>query len=281
MPEAMAEGFAWGFLFAQVAMLAFVLRVVPRRVGPDWKRQLGVRWPAAFHVFLIVLLLPGFMILPTGFAELLSKWTGAKPLPGLDALKQVFQQWPRWLTVLAVGVGPGVVEELWCRGFLGRGLCARYGLVIGIILTSLLFGYLHLHPIYAIVYAAMGAYLHFTYLCSRSIWVPILLHALNNGVAAVLELAGAELRLGPDQPLAPLVYLLSGSLLVFAGVALWTGRAEVQSYSTRPIDWQPEYPGISAPPAGVEARMGYQTPSPVAVVNSLACCGALIYLLLR
>src|SRR5438874_2546492 len=28
IPRAMSEGFAWGFLFAQVAMLAFVLRVL-------------------------------------------------------------------------------------------------------------------------------------------------------------------------------------------------------------------------------------------------------------
>ena len=44
------------------------------------------------------------------------------------------------------------------------------------------------------------------------------------------------------------------SLLVFTTVALWTSRAEV--IWTKPAEdwdgyteWQPEYPGISAPPA--------------------------------
>lgn len=280
VPPAASRAMAWGFLGAQVAMLGFCLRVIPRRVGPDWKRQLGVRRPALLHVGLAVLVLPGYMILSGGVEDLLVRWTGAKPLPGTEALRGVFGVWPWWLTVLAVGVGPGVVEELWCRGFLGRGLCARYGLIGGVALTSALFGLLHLHPLYALVTAFMGAYLHFVYLCSRSIWVPVLLHALNNGVAVLATLAGVLVQVNANPSgLSPVVYLAAGSLVAFASVAFWTGRAEVQPWGVRAPDWAPEYPAVSAPPAGVEARLGYRPVSPVAVVNTAVCVGVLIYLL--
>src|SRR5262249_3210165 len=159
-----------------------------RRVGPDWKRQLGVRRPATLHVFLIVLLLPGFLILPNLVQEVVTRVTGLRQPVSIEALNGVFRQVSWFVTLLAVGLGPGVVEEVWCRGFLGRGLCARYGLVAGVILTSVFFGLLHMDPAYAIVTAMMGAFLYFVYLGARSIWVPILLHTLNNSVAVLASL---------------------------------------------------------------------------------------------
>jgi membrane protease YdiL (CAAX protease family) len=285
VPVAMARAMAWGFFGAQVLSLALILFILPRWIGRDWKRQIGVRRPAGLHVFLTVLVLPGFIILSSGLGDLFIRWVGAKPIPGTEQLRGVFAVWPVWLAVLAVGVGPGIVEELWCRGFLGRGLCARYGLVIGVLLTSILFALLHLHPVHAIIYAAMGGYLHFIYLCSRSIWVPILLHALNNGVAAFAELTGVLVQLNANPSgLSPVLYLAAGALAVFVSVAFWTGRAVVQSYAVEKaggpgLGWQPEYPMVSAPPPGVEARIGYRTVSPVAVVNAVLAFGAVIYLL--
>jgi membrane protease YdiL (CAAX protease family) len=282
IPMASSQSFAWGFLSAQLAMLGLIMLVVPRRVGPDWKRQIGVRWPHWFHVLLVVLVLPGFMIVSSGIEDVLVRWTGAKALPGTEALRGVFSPWPWWLTVLTVGIGPGVVEELWCRGFLGRGLCARYGLVAGVILTSVLFGLLHLHPVHAMVTACMGAYLHFVYLAARSIWVPVLLHALNNGVAVLATLAGVMVRLSDDpNSYTRVIYLTSISLVVFASVALWTARTQLLSVGVKEVTWRPEYPGISAPPPDADGQFGRMPPSPMAVVLTLTSFGFLVYLLSR
>ena len=106
----------------------------------------------------------------------------------MKALNSVFGAFPWPLTVLAVAIGPGVVEEFWCRGFLGRGLSARYGLVTGVLLTSILFALMHVDPSLLLPIALMGAYLHFVYFVTRSIWAPILLHAMNNGVSILLAL---------------------------------------------------------------------------------------------
>jgi membrane protease YdiL (CAAX protease family) len=280
IPAEIGQSLAWGMLAAQVASLALILVVLPQRVGPDWKRQLGFRRPWWFHVLLVVLLLPGFMLLVDGIQEILLRITTIRMPVTPGVLNQVFVPWPRWLTVLTVGVGPGMVEELWCRGFLGRGLCARYGLTAGVILTSVLFGLLHVDPMYAIVTGCMGAYLHFVYLASRSIWVPILLHALNNGLAMLAILSGLVIQMNPTvNELARVIYLTSFSLVLFASVALWTSRTQVLSAGVREVTWQPEYPGVSHPPPGSDAQLGRMPPSPVAVVLTFASFAVLVYLL--
>jgi membrane protease YdiL (CAAX protease family) len=282
VPTEIGQSLAWGMLAAQVASLALIRVVVPRRVGPDWKRQLGVRPPWGFHVLLVVLLLPGFMLLAEGLGDLLTRLTNIRMPVAPGALNQVFAPWPRWLTVLTVGVGPGVVEEVWCRGFLGRGLCARYGLTAGVILTSVLFGLLHIDPMYAIVTGCMGAYLHFVYLASRSIWVPVLLHTLNNGLAMLATLAGVQVQLNPAvNEYTAVIYLASFSLVMFASFALWTSRPQVLPEGVHEVTWKPEYPGISAPPAGADGQLVRKPPSAAAVVLTFASFGCLVYLLSR
>lgn len=247
VPSEIGQALAWGMLGAQVVSLLFILVVVPFMVGRDWKRQIGIRRPAWGHVLLMLLVLPGFMILPTWLHGLLAQ-IADKPMIDSSGLISIFGAWPWWLTVLTVGIGPGVVEELWCRGFLGRGLCARYGLWAGVLITSLFFGFLHLEPIYALVTASMGAYLHFVFLASRSIWVPIGLHALNNGLGVLMEI-GQMPKPDPPEEFVPVMYLASFALLVFVGVALWVSRARVTGSALAASEWTPEYPGISAPPA--------------------------------
>jgi membrane protease YdiL (CAAX protease family) len=282
VPFEIGQSLAWGMFAAQVASLALILIVVPRRVGQDWKRQIGLRRPWWFHVLLVVLLLPGFMLLSDGIQEILSRLTSIRMPVAPGALNQVFARWPWWLTVLTVGIGPGAVEELWCRGFLGRGLCGRYGLAVGVILTSVLFGLLHVDPMYAIVTGCMGAYLHFVYLASRSIWVPILLHALNNGLAMLAILSGLQVQLNPVvNEWTHVIYLTSFSLVMFASVALWTSRPRVLSPGVRGVTWQPEYPGISHPPPDADGQLGWRAPSPVAVVLTFASFAMLVYLLSR
>src|SRR6266511_45455 len=42
VPFAFSQALAWGMLAAQFVSLGMLALVLPRRVGPDWKRQLGV-----------------------------------------------------------------------------------------------------------------------------------------------------------------------------------------------------------------------------------------------
>lgn len=285
VPAAFAEALAYGMLAAQLAALALIAVVVPRRVGPDWKRQLGVRRPHLLHVALVVLIVPGFMLSADAIQTIFVHFTGVKPPAAARALNSVFGKFPWPLTLLAVSIGPGVVEELWCRGFIGRGLCARYRVVWGALLTSVLFAAMHVDPSQLLVFTLMGAYLHFVYIATRSIWMPVLLHLLNNGVAIVLVLV-----LPPDRaerPTPDVVLLAALALMVFGTVALWTSRAALEAVTAKDeawwedSGWKPEYPGVSAPPPEVNVRLAHEVVSPAALMFSFVSFGALVFLIYR
>lgn len=281
MPTELAQSLAWGMLAAQVVAVGLVLLVLPWRIGRGWRRQIGVRAPSGLHMLLVLLIVPGFIVLPDAAQSLVRWLTGLEPQSVGQELSGLFSHFPLPLTLLAVAVGPSVVEEFWCRGFLGRGLCARYGIAAGVFITSLLFALMHMNPASIPAYVCMGAYLHFVYFATRSIWAPILLHAMNNGTAVVLALLLSPEKV--DQPTPVVVPLAAFALLLFGSVALWTSRAAVRPVSLRPepSEWQPEYPGISAPPAGTGLRLDREPVSPVALVLTVASFGALAYLFYR
>ncbi len=284
MPFEFGQAIAWGMLAAQFASLGLIALVLPRRIGPDWKRQIGVRKPAGLHVLLVLLVVPGFMIVSGVVQEAFLWATGIRPPAAMKALNDIFKEYPWPLTVLAVGIGPGLVEELWCRGFLGRGLSARYGLVAGVLVTSVLFAVMHIDPTQLFVIALMGAYLHFVYVATRSIWVPILLHAMNNGVSILLVLALKPEQLDQDKHVPIVVTIAALSLMIFGSVALWTSRAELRPTLAEDDawwesdGWKPEYPGVSAPPPEANVRLGYAVVSPVALLFTFVSFVAVMYL---
>ncbi len=288
-PNAIGQALAYGMLASQVASLGLILLVVPRAVGPGWKRQLGVRVPGGLHVFLVILVLPAFLILSDGIGELVIRITGLNRPTVNEGIKGTFSTVPVFIGFLAVAFGPGLVEEFWCRGFLGRGLCARYGLLWGVASTSLLFGVLHLDPAHAIIAAFMGLYLHFIYLASRSIWVPVLLHMMNNGMSILLlfipSLQNFEKAIEEDkQGFRAVIEIASLGLIVFASVALWTSRAQLSRNPITNVEgdangWKPEYPGISAPPPESSAKLEYGVVSPAAMFLAVGSFGVLAYLI--
>ncbi|MFM8273053.1 MAG: lysostaphin resistance A-like protein [Gemmata sp.] len=283
MPLEFGQALAWGMLAAQFASLLLTCRVLPRRIGPDWKREIGLRRPHGLHLFLVLLLVPGFMIMSDLIQTLFLWATGMTPPSALRALNGVFGRFPWPLTALAVALGPGLVEELWCRGFLGRGLCSRYGVALGAVCTSLLFAAMHLDPSQMLVITLMGLYLHFVYFATRSIWPPVLLHATNNGLAILLALALPE----GDIAVPVIVHILGFSVLLFGSVALWTSRATLEPLTLgddtwrEAGGWEPESPGVSAPPAGANVRLGHEAVSPAAVVFALLAFVALVVLMVR
>ncbi len=220
---------AWSFPLGYLAgglFAVIVLSVVAKR---GWTREIGLRRLPLAHLGFGMLALPAFVILSDGLALLLFHLFGMEHLLDQSGqLGELFHGFHPAFVLLAVGVCPGVVEELWCRGFLGRGLVGRYGWVAGVGLSSVFFGLLHLYPPpYVVVTAVMGGCLHFAYACSRSLWVPIAVHAANNGFAG-LAAVGAVPTGGMDRALAAwpvLVYGIAGVVLLACGWAVWSARA--------------------------------------------------------
>ncbi|MFL5244834.1 MAG: CPBP family intramembrane glutamic endopeptidase [Gemmataceae bacterium] len=251
---------------AQATGIVFSLLIIRLLVGREWKRKIAFCRPGFVHLALVLIGFPALPILASGIFALAKHFLpsfgdifklfvlikGPEDL-GMESLVKEIRTWPWQLAVLIIGVGPGINEELWCRGFLGRGLVGRYGVVGGIILTSFFFGLLHIDPQQGFMAACMGLALHFTYVMSRSLWVPMLLHFMNNSLSAIASHLGPEVEkidtAGNEIPV--MLYLGSAILMLAVGYALYVSRVRlVRAHADIVYPWRPDYPGVELPPAG-------------------------------
>ncbi len=75
---------------------------------------------------------------------------------------------------------PGICEEVFFRGFCQTSLKSYKGDAFAIIATGALFALLHANPWHVHLYFVLGCFLSWVFYVSRSLWVPIVCHILNN-----------------------------------------------------------------------------------------------------
>jgi len=92
------------------------------------------------------------------------------------------------LTMLAMVVAAPIVEEFIFRGILLTRWAVKWGTLPAILLSSAIFGILHTEIIGHMFFAYVMAVL---YIETRSLLLPILMHAINNGIVWVFVLFGA------------------------------------------------------------------------------------------
>lgn len=271
-----------GMATAEVGTVLFAILVLWLAAGSGWWREVALRLPSGEHALLTLLALPAFVIGANVFARLLAWLVRAEAADGGAAeelMREAQKQFSATAMVLVIGLGPGLSEELWCRGFLARGLTARNGYLLGLVLTSMLFGLLHMWPpAYVLTTAVMGLGLHFAYLMTRSLLVPMFLHFGNNSLSVLLARGDIPVKdpvPGADLPGGWLITAVAGVfLLVAVGVAFYVGRARlVPLDSSRPM-WEPPYPSPAAPPRGANAR--YFAPHAGPVAWALVLAGGLL-----
>lgn len=96
------------------------------------------------------------------------------------------------LVLLAVAVLPALGEEIVFRGLIQPGFVRMTGSAhFGIWLTAVFFGLVHLQFAGILPRVFLGAVLGFLAYRSQRLWVPIVAHALFNGVQAVAARMGA------------------------------------------------------------------------------------------
>lgn len=111
-----------------------------------------------------------------------------EPQPVAQAIMKVQNGWEVVVVFLVVSLFAPVSEELYFRGFLYPTLRRRLGIKGGIIVTSLIFGGLHLDLIRMIPLAFGGVWLNWLYERSGSIYTSIMAHSVWNGIMTVLIL---------------------------------------------------------------------------------------------
>jgi membrane protease YdiL (CAAX protease family) len=135
-----------------------------------------------------------------GLAKLTQEVTAGgmfEKIPSLN-LKLVF--------ALAGVIAAPIGEEIFFRGFLYNALKRRLNIPAAIVISGFLFAVMHIGPLAIVIIFPMGMALAYVYERTRSLWVTILMHIMNNGLAFGMALLFPHLGENPanrQKPIAP------------------------------------------------------------------------------
>jgi membrane protease YdiL (CAAX protease family) len=161
---------------------------VPIRLSrTSFADYLALRWTSWQNVVIGIV---AMVIVVMGW-DMISRATGREVTPGFmgDVLQSARTDGALWLLVLAFAVAAPITEEFFARGFLYRGWSESFLRVPGaILLSSLVWTSLHLQYDWFFLgeVFSIGLVLGYIRYRSRSIWLTVLLHGLNN-LAAVVQ----------------------------------------------------------------------------------------------
>ncbi len=236
------------------------------RLGPNYRRRLALTSIPFGHLTLIVCsFLPLAVLCGRLHSWAMDIWNQLTPLlpflPNMDkfdaieAIKPLADSSPLWALLLILAVAPAVGEELIFRGLIGRGLVARWGIPAGILITSFLFCIVHGHPAHAFALIPLAVFMHVIYLATRSFWAPVLLHFLNNALAAVMLKHSQNLNIeamGDDANVPLLVAVTAAICSLIMGILIWRTRAEYRLPDG--TVWDPGYSTAEQPPPRLAAE---------------------------
>jgi tetratricopeptide (TPR) repeat protein len=279
------------FVSSSIATCFVALALVKKSFGSQRRRRLAVRRVSLFHLVLVVLMVPPLFlvvaetvncaaqILDPERQQVSAGEHAARRAEARLARTSAFSDWtekmyremaaqPWWLILLAGCLLPAVGEEAFCRGFLGRGLVARYGLVVGILVTSVLFGLLHVDPVQICATTVAGVGLHIVYLTTRTYWAPVMLHALHNSLVFVAIRLGEDAQFDitgqyEDGHLSPLSIAAAGAALLALLLLLYRTRTRWVLEDGQ--DWSPGYVSAEMPPAELAATARLGSPGQVSL----------------
>ena len=148
-----------------------------------------------------------------------------------------------------------------------HGLSKRYGMALSILVTSLLFGIMHVDPVQSCGAAFLGLWLHYLVWHTESLAAPIILHILNNTLAFVSMRFADQLPvpgLNYSEPdtithTPPLLLLAALAAVIPLAIAIWQSRTYwVLPDGTR---WVSDFDEPSTPDKDLQARASHDNAS--------------------
>lgn len=107
--------------------------------------------------------------------------------------------WSLLLNIVIVAVIPAFAEEFFFRGILQKLFIGwTRNVHIGIILTGIIFALVHFQFLSALPRIVQGIILGYLFYWTRSLWIPIIAHFINNAIAVLFYHFYYEGRLGNE-----------------------------------------------------------------------------------
>lgn len=166
-----------------------------------------------------LILVNGKIELPATMAEFLDKQEKLSNFT-YDVMLKGNVGWNVALNILLVGLIPAIGEELFFRGIMMRIFGSWFNNVhIGVWASAIMFATLHAQIYKILPMILMGVMFGYIYYRSGSLWVPILLHFINNSLAVI---ADHYIEIGVNSPILKDEETFPWYIIVLGG-ALLTG----------------------------------------------------------
>lgn len=174
-----------GILIYVFVLLAIYVQIVRVR-GSSW-REVGFRVPPALPLALAPVIAVGQLVTVALMNVAVLALTGEFENPQVEAITGGGGfSWTNFgLMFLLAGVVAPIVEETLFRGVVYGWLRARMPIALAVVVSAVVFAGVHVIPILLPALFVVGMILAVVYEWSKSLWVSILLHAIQNTVAVV------------------------------------------------------------------------------------------------
>ena len=190
------DGFYFGMLGSGLVYLGlFGVWFAFWRLGKKRKMQdlahYAVKRPRISDTYLTIILgfvcIATFLLLQNAVIEIFGLMGYSAPESNI-----ILDGWHRFLIALiVVAVLPSVIEELLFRGLILHSLLP-FGRWTAIILSSAMFSLFHLSPAQTVYQFIFGVVLALVYLRTRNMFVPMLLHFVNNATIITILFFGGD-----------------------------------------------------------------------------------------
>ena len=162
----------------------------------------------------LVLGVSAMMVIATGF--LLDPLT--ELIPRVEFFDELMLRTirPDIFSFLTAVVAAPILEELLFRGIILDGMLKRYSPAKAILLSSMLFGLVHINPVQVVNAFFLGLLLGWMYWKTGSLRPSMLMHAANNGLAFVFLLLFPNVN-------ESIFSALGGNIVIYGGIVLASG----------------------------------------------------------
>ncbi|GAA0713119.1 ABC transporter permease [Paraclostridium ghonii] len=200
-------------------------------IKSDFKNIFSIKVPKIHHVLGGIILWAGVFIVMNLTSQLLLYLfpQNMKVVEGLNEALKVDDS--ILLNLLFIAAMPAICEEMFFRGFVFKSFTQskeKKAQIWGVIFTGMLFGFMHIDFIRVIPTSILGIALAYSVYKSKSIFIPMMMHFLNNSVAVfAMHIAGKNkdienlnqtLNFGDLKML--MVTIIISLILIFIGVKL-------------------------------------------------------------
>ncbi len=174
----------WLYGLISAAVNIGIIRYALAKGNVDLRSCLGKRLRAAEPYLITTFMVFGFSIISSWIVNMLRIFSEA----GLygEIVRMIRAESPPVLLIIIV-IFPAVLEEIFFRGIIFRGLKKNYGLVIGLLFSSFLFGFVHFNFLQGVSAFLMGLLLGWLYWSYNSLFVVIYAHLFNNFLAVIFN----------------------------------------------------------------------------------------------